>query len=254
MSRPVRPFDRMNAKAAQVRLQALGFYPGAIDGDPGSKTEAAMIAFKAALGWRARLKFTDRTLARLYAPGAPKAKRAASAKAVAETAELPWMVEVAAVMGWHERRDWSRLKAWLKAGAVALDPREQPWCGDGVDTAFARGLPGEPKNPRGASARSWERWGVGLKEPVYGCVVTFWRGKGPHDWRGHVGFVVGIIRDARGRVVKIVVRGANQDNAWTDRTFSVANVTSYRWPSTFPLPKAARGPFVASAPAAGSVV
>lgn len=235
MARPVRTIDRMNAEAMQVRLAALGHYSGAIDADPGPKTEAAIVSFKVALGWRNRLKFTGSTLARLYSSTAPAAKRATSSTIVADAAGLPWMQEVAAVMGWHENEP--RTKRWLAAGVVALDPRKQAWCGDGIDTAFARGLPKEPTNPRGASARSWERWGVGIDGPAYGCVVTFWRGHGPSDWRGHVGFVVGIKRDKRGRVVALVVRGANQDNRWKDSTFKLDKVTAYRWPSTWPLPK-----------------
>lgn len=101
-------------------------------------------------------------------------------------------------------------------------------CGDAVETAIKRALPGEPfpakldENPYWA--RNWNYFGVrcGL---VYGAVVTFSRGSG-----GHVGFLVG--RTADGLLLR--VRGGNQSNEINDTWISVGRLLESRWPTTYP--------------------
>ena len=93
---------------------------------------------------------TDETVAALRrVPGAPKS-------ALPEPVEKmpPWMEELYRRMGLHEVRDTAKLVAFLKIGRFLGDPRNLPWCGDAVESAIAKTLPGEalPSNPFWAQA------------------------------------------------------------------------------------------------------
>ncbi|EBX3952627.1 TIGR02594 family protein, partial [Salmonella enterica subsp. enterica serovar Offa] len=72
---------------------------------------------------------------------------------------------------------------------------------------------------------SYLAFGDELKEPVYGCIVTFSRTGG-----GHVGFVVGKTESGN-----LMVLGGNQSDAVNIKAFKTDRVTGYRWPSGVPL-------------------
>ncbi|SNX67373.1 uncharacterized protein (TIGR02594 family) [Cereibacter ovatus] len=186
-------------KMIQMGLQALGYSPGLIDGLDGPKTRAAAAA---------------------YAKGGAKG-------ATANDGDLPWMREIRSVFGLHEVRDKARLTAWLKAGKFLGDPSDLPWCGEAVESAFARGLPGEPlpgalgENP--FWARNWLQFGKAVA-PTYGAVLVFSRDKG-----GHVGFAVG--ED----VASFYVLGGNQgDSVSIVRIHKSRLLDKARWPTTYP--------------------
>lgn len=130
------------------------------------------------------------------------------------------------------------LQMW-KDSHLSFKDDETPWCAGFVGAVLEKcGM----KSTRSGMARSYEKWGVGLKAPAVGCIVTFKRSGG-----GHVGFVVG--KDESGR---LLVLGGNQSDAVNIKAFTTANVTSYRWPSGVATPSASL-PVLASAEAATKV-
>lgn len=199
---------RESMRQLQTGLKGLGHDPGPVDGLWGKRTEGALRAL-------------------LVAAGKPVLADAVT--------DLPWMAEAKRVLGRHEVRDNSWLRAWLRSDGKTLgDPAKLPWCGDFVETAIRLALPGEPfagalaENPYWA--RNWLRFGAAI-EPCYGAVLVFERGTG-----GHVGFAVG--QDA----TTLHVLGGNQSNAVTVARIAKSRLLGARWPATFPRPISARLP------------
>jgi len=209
-------------RAVQQRLAALGFDPGPVDGIRGPKTDAAIIAFKRSIGYRATDYLGPLTHAALMQAGAT-------------ATELPWMAKAREAFGWHETRDNAKLRAWLRSDNATLgDPRALPWCGDFVETAIKTTLPDEEypgalgSNPYWA--QNWKLLGRPVA-PTYGAVLVFLR-----DGGGHVGFAVG--EDA----TDYYVLGGNQSNAVTITRIDKNRMIASRWPETWahshvPLPR-----------------
>lgn len=199
-------------KFAQRRLKGMGLYAGAIDGWGGPATTTAL---QAALS----LPVTKATRV-VLTPGMPLV-----AEALTET--LPWMKEAWEVIGLHETRDNHTLSSWLASGGARLgDPKALPWCGDFVETAFARGLPNEKRPDKPFWARSWAHFGLRV-EPTRGAVLVFERG--PQS--GHVGFAVGQ------NDTDFFVLGGNQGDSVSVVAIAKARLLSARWPRTFALEK-----------------
>lgn len=198
-------------QAVQARLAVLGHDPGPIDGLRGPRTDAAIVAFKRAVGLRARPYLGPITLAALFPP--------------VTSAKLPWMAEAMRVRGLHERRDTAALRRWFGKGLAWLDPREVPWCGAFVETCLRQhGIGDLPENPLGA--RNWQGFGLGVP-PSFGAVLVFWRGS-RRGWKGHVGFYVG--EDA----THYHVLGGNQSNAVTITRIAKTRLLAARWPGDIP--------------------
>ncbi|WP_444430862.1 NlpC/P60 family protein [Rhodobacter capsulatus] len=151
-------------RAAQLRLRALGFEPGPIDGLCGPKTKAAITAFGRSRGLSAEPGFGP-VIAALMGADAP-------------CPDLPWMAEALRLKGLHERRDTTRLRAWLDPAAGAIDPRAMPWCGAFVASCLRAALPGVILPDTPLAARAWSRFGDPVA-PVFGAVLVFWRGAPP---------------------------------------------------------------------------
>lgn len=112
----------------------------------------------------------------------------------------------------------------IKRGGIKDD--ETPWCAAFVGAMLESvGI----ISSRYESAKSYEKWGIKLDDPVYGCVVVFTR-----DGGGHVGFVVG--QDKSGN---LLVLGGNQGDAVNVKAFKRDRVTSYRWPAGVAIPSKA---------------
>ncbi|MDE4297075.1 peptidoglycan-binding protein [Phaeobacter gallaeciensis] len=203
---------RFTPKELQVKLQALGYYTGKIDGEIGPKSKRAIIAFKVSAGLKPTAEIGPVTIQRL-----------------GDARVLPWLSEITKVYGLHEVRDNGVLSDWLrKDGRTLGNPARLPWCGDAVETAIRLGLPGEPfpktllGNPYWA--RNWAQFGTPCDE-VYGAVASFVRGNG-----GHVAFVIGV--SANGTLYR--VRGGNQSNMINDTWISKSRLLALRWPQTAP--------------------
>lgn len=78
-------------------------------------------------------------------------------------------------------------------------------------------------------AKSFERYGVPLKEPALGCLLVFSRPEG-----AHVGFYMGE------NVSSYRVWGGNQSNRVGAAWIRKARLTATRWPSTVALPTTGR--------------
>lgn len=198
----------------QTRLRDLGFDPGPIDGIRGPRTDAAIVAFKRSIGFRARPYVGPLTLAALQ-------------DARTQPTSIPWMTEAALVRGLHEVRNTSRLRAWFDRTVAWIDPREIPWCGAFIATCYRKVEPDIrlPENPLGA--RNWQHWGKSC-DPVFGALLVFWRISKSH-WAGHVGYYHG--EDA----THFHVLGGNQSNAVTVSRVAKSRLLSSRWPAMHPV-------------------
>lgn len=146
-------------------------------------------------------------------------------------AEPRWLVAARQQIGQaeiHGRKNNPRILQWWTAIRAPFTDDETPWC-----AAFVGGMLESVgiRSSRSAAARSYEKWGIPLKNPAIGAIVTFSRKGG-----GHVGFVVGQ------SATSVAVLGGNQGDAVNIRNFpkngSSLRVTSYRWPANEPLPSA----------------
>lgn len=200
-------------RAAQLRLRALGFDPGPIDGLCGPKTKAAITAFGRSRG--------------LGFGRDPGQVIAALMRADAPCPDLPWMAEALRLQGLHERRDTARLRAWLDPAAGAIDPCAVPWCGAFVASCLRAALPGVILPDTPLAARAWGRFGDPVT-PVFGAVLVFWRGA-PSGWQGHVGFCRG--EDASA----YHVLGGNQSDAVTVTRIAKTRLLAARWPAGVPV-------------------
>lgn len=106
---------------------------------------------------------------------------------------------------------------WKSIKRSGIKDDETPWCAAFVGAMLESvGI----VSTRYESAKSYEKWGVKLDHPAYGCVVVFTREGG-----GHVGFVVG-----QDKLGNLLVLGGNQGDAVNVKAFQRNRVTSYRWP------------------------
>jgi len=142
----------------------------------------------------------------------------------------PWVKEMLKVHGMHERRQFKELYAWLKSAGKAVNPADTPWCGDAVETSLLRALPhaSVPANPH--ASISWLTFGQSLREPMFGCILIFWRGN-PKGWQGHVGYYVG--EDA----THYHVLGGNQSDSVSIARIAKNRLREYgmRWPIGYPF-------------------
>ena len=206
-----------DTRAVQAQLNRLGFGPLVEDGLWGPRTSAALIAFKRSVGLRPRDYLGPITWAALM-------------ESAAETADgsIAWMAEAQRMLGLHESRDTSKLKAWFDKSVSWIDPREIPWCGAFVATVMRKWAPEItlPENPLGA--RNWQTFGQECR-PQLGAIMPFWRGS-KSGWQGHVAFYWG--EDA----TAYHVLGANQSDAVTITRVAKDRLLSPRWPTGEPQP------------------
>jgi uncharacterized protein (TIGR02594 family) len=213
-------------KQVQTALIKKGYDLGTAgaDGVFGSRTEAAIIAFKRSIGFKPTVFVGPLTWDQLMAEKPDTAM-------TRET--LPWIKEAMKVIRLHEVYDNKPLSMWLKSDGQALgDPAKNAWCGDFVATALRLGLPNERfPGPLGQNpywALNWRHLGVGLMRPAYGAVASISR-----DGGGHVGFIVG--EDAQ----HYYMLGGNQSNRVSIAPISKTRFVpeSFRWPLTWTRPE-----------------
>lgn len=113
-----------------------------------------------------------------------------------------------------------RILAYHATTNLGATDDETAWCSGFVNWAMlAAGHEGTGR----ANARSWMDWGQGLSEPAHGCITVLWRvSRG--DWRGHVGFLVGIERE------QVYLLGGNQKNSVSIQPYPCKRVLGFRWP------------------------
>ena len=136
--------------------------------------------------------------------------------------ELAWLAEARKHIGLKEipgAKNNPVIQAWLKDLGAWWQDDATPWCGVFAAHCLKAGGRDLPKN--WFRAKEYENFGLSLKQPAYGCVVTFTRQGG-----GHVGFVIG--EDGKGN---LLVLGGNQSDGVNIAAFPKSRATSYRWPS-----------------------
>ncbi len=177
----------------QNLLKKIGFNIDA-DGVRGRQTIAAIKKFQQAEGLEVDGLVGPLTLAKLRKKAGLKSGTTASqlsppANRDAGYDVAPWMDFAKAMNGWHERRNYGKVKRFLSTVASWFDPIKYPWCGMWMAAVISHCLPDEvlPTNPAGSI--NWKDWGLSCK-PQYGAILVFWRGS-PNGWKGHIAFYVG---------------------------------------------------------------
>lgn len=222
----------MNTLDLQKTLKALGFDPGPIDGLPGRKTTAAVVAFQTANHLVADGIVGPATLRKL-AERAP----VAVAPALSGLPMVPWIELALTFLGVREvagpgsapriQAMWERAGGWVATFFRANGGDAVAWCGLFVQNAIATTLPKEalPSNP--LSALAYLKFGVAITTARFGCIGVKKRSGG-----GHVFFIVGETP------THYHALGGNQGNAVSVVPIAKKDVEGLRWPSTVPLPVA----------------
>jgi uncharacterized protein (TIGR02594 family) len=210
----------------QKALIAKG-YDLKADNDPGPKTIAALRAFQKVAGLVPDGIAGPVTLKALFAKDAP-------ASQPAPAGDPPWLKLARAELGTMEHpgaRNNPKVAAYFRdAGFPGIKTDSTAWCAGFAGAILHRaGI-----KPSGSlMARSYEAWGVRLKEPVLGCIATK---KRAGRWQGHVGFVVAANK------TKVFLLAGNQRNRVSIASFLRREITEYRWPSSVAIPKNAALP------------
>lgn len=219
----------MDVAEIQRALIARGYDLGAsgADGDAGPKTIAAVAAFQRAAG--------------LVADGiaGPLTQKALQVTDVSERRAEPdepgWLALASAQLGLREGAGAANnpqvVQFFADAGFPGIRTDSTAWCAAFVGAMLKRAGHAASES---LAARSYEGWGVGLKEPALGCIAT--KKRGNSSWQGHVFFVVGANKDT------VFGLGGNQSDAVTVAAFKRSEVTAFRWPADVPLPAASRLP------------
>lgn len=219
---------RSKVMRIQYALNEKGFNPGPIDGIRGSKTDAAITAFKISIGYLARPYFGPLTEAALFEGLVDPVK-----STITPVSDPVWLRKARGYLGLREYRGSrhnAQILEWWELIRAPFTDDETPWCAGFVGGVLEScGI----RSTRSAAARSYERtdWGTVLDGPCVGAIVVFWR-KSRHGPYGHVGIVVG--RDQWGNLMVI---GGNQGNAVTIKPFDLGRVVSYHYPKAHTPPR-----------------
>jgi uncharacterized protein (TIGR02594 family) len=139
-------------------------------------------------------------------------------------ASPPWMATAWSQLGVREvpgERHHPQVLVYHKATTLGAAADEVPWCSAAVCWVLEQcKIP----STRSAGARSWLKWGIGLNEPCYGCIVVFDRSSKAQPKAGHVGFYIDRTKDS------VVVLGGNQGNEVRVSLYPAKKVLGYRWP------------------------
>lgn len=222
-----------STKDVQVALKARGYDPGPLDGDAGSKTIAAVTAFQKTAGLVADGIAGPLTIAALTtAPSVGTAKRA-------EPVEPGWLTlargELGTVEGIGSSNNPKVVRYFADAGFAGVKDDATAWCAAFVGAMLHRA----GHTPSGSlAARSYEGWGVGLAQPVLGCIGT--KRRGGSTWQGHVGIVVAADR------THVTLLGGNQGDKVSTASFARSEFTAFRWPADVPVPASSKLPSTAA--------
>jgi len=210
----------------QTRLVAHGYDVGPVGGAFGTKSRKALMDFQRDKHLTVSGVADPETVYHLKMRPANETKPVPMAPAERMP---PWMAEMYRRKGLHEKRDNGSLTQWLRSGRFLGNPAKLPWCGDAIETSFARTLPDEPLPDNPFWAQSWAKFGIKANPYDIGAVgVIRWSPRS-----GHVGLVAGF--DSKRQ--KVLMLGGNQSDAITLSWFPLAKFIAFRWPTTFPLKK-----------------
>ena len=148
-------------------------------------------------------------------------KERRSSPSKSKTVERPWMKIAKSAYGWHEVRDYTKLKRWMKA-AGNRDWRKVPWCGAYVAAVMLKYDRSITIPKKFLGAREWLKFGVKC-QPQVGSILVFWR-VSRSGWKGHVGFYVGEDK------THYHVLGGNQSNGVTVSRILKKRLLGARYP------------------------
>ena len=212
----------MTVKAIQQALMGRGYDlgPAGADNDAGPKTIAALRAFQKIAGL-----LPDGIAGKLT----QKALQSNDTSERRVAPEQPaWLTLAAGEIGTKEgagKKNNPTVVAYYKdAGFPGIKNDVVAWCSAFCNAMLHRA---GQKTSGSLAARSFEHYGVGLRNPVLGCIATKKRGTG---WEGHVGFVVGANKS------EVFLLSGNQSDAVNVASFKRSEITAYRWPSGVPIP------------------
>ena len=138
--------------------------------------------------------------------------------------QIPWMPIALSDLeeDWREGNNPKIAQAFIDCGYPGLTD-STAWCGVYVGSRLLRVGIRPPQAPAWARNYSDPDWGIGLADPMYGCVVNVERGEPGGD--SHVGFCV----DFDDKYVRLL--GGNQTNDVTDSyVVPRSKVISYKLP------------------------
>ena len=156
--------------------------------------------------------------------------------------KLPWMAIAETYLGISEikgaKHNPDVVEMFALSGFSGVKDDETPWCAAFVGAVLHLAGLGR-RDGINLAARSFESYGVGLPEPLYGCVGVKKRAGGK-SWQGHVGFVVGA------NEAQIFLLGGNQGDKVSIAAFKRSEFTAFRWPEgvakvSSPLPQTIAG-------------
>lgn len=142
--------------------------------------------------------------------------------------EIPWLTIAKGYLGTHEGVGDADNPKVVELFALAGHPEVKhdsvAWC-----AAFVGGVLKKAgvENTGSLAARSYEKFGVRLEMPMFGC-IGIKRRKGL-AWAGHVGFVVGANRN------QIILLGGNQNDMVSVAAFKREDFTAFVWPKSVPI-------------------
>jgi len=156
--------------------------------------------------------------------------------------KLPWMAVAEAYRGVSEvkgaKHNPDIVEMFALSGFSGIKDDETPWCAAFVGAVLYLAGVGR-RDGVNLAARSFEGYGVGLPEPLYGCIGVKKRAGGK-GWQGHVGFVVGA------NATQVFLLGGNQNDKVSIAAFKRSEFTAFRWPAgvpktSIPLPQTIEG-------------
>jgi len=146
----------------------------------------------------------------------PKTQAALQKADISERREAPekpgWLVLAECELGVREGQGAANnprvVQLFADAGFSGIKQDSVAWCAAAVGAMLKRAR----NKPSGSLAmRSYEAWGVGLKEPALVAVAT--KKRGNSSWQGHIGFVGGA------NASRIFLMSGNQGDAWSVAAF-----------------------------------
>lgn len=221
----------MTTRELQRHLKRLGFYTGLIDGDHGPKTSAAVIAFKASKGLKAR-DFVGPVTRMALRKGIQPAP--SSVLINRKPIKMPtWLRLAYSHLGLREIRGPQHnadiLRWWQNLGLHFRDD-ETPWCAGFVNAMILQaGFPIVPKYRAAALGWRWSGYGQRLDGPALGAIASMTRKK---PGSGHMTIVAG--RDKKGRIMGL---GGNQGNMVQINPYGRHDRDiQFHWPEVAKLP------------------
>lgn len=210
-------------KQVQQKLLELGLFEGTPQGNFGSRTEEAVIAFQHQVGITEDGQVGDETWGLLMVPqeGTPQPGNPPPPRKPDDVVP-PWLIEALKDLGKGTEEiagpeDNPDIVAYHQYTSLKAKDDETAWCASSSCAWLERA---GVRSPRSAAAADFRNWGKELKEGRLGCLVVMSRPGGNHVFQY-------LDEDANG----VYGIGGNQGDRVSVTRFAWANITNFRWPT-----------------------